>query len=591
MAALLTAVGLFGALSGPPAAAADKSFSFAAWVADGLVNLDGSMTVTEQLTYDFRGGPFTVGIRSFDRGLEQVESFSAADDQGPLSVVAPADSISGQWEWTLRGPVSDALQTFTLTYVVRDIAVIGSDVGDVNWEPIGTDHPGITSADVTIRFVATVTPALPGVADDDASVLRGFLHGPVGTGLVTVDVSTVRATASDLSEGQFMGLRAVAPVSAFTAAPSTTPLLASILAEERGFIAEGDGQQESNARHGLAWVLTPIVSALGALGLGALWFTSGREKKSAEVLGDYWREPLDEPPAVAIANLRRGTIDAAHTISGTIVDLAQRGYLTITGERVDRLGPDATMHRYRWAGKPFGPDVLPYEQRVVDMVFRGVAETTSQDLQDWAQKNQSEAKRLLDAVTAGVKAEYTTRKYETSTGGRAMLTLGGVCAAVVLLSIGVTIYTGNGFGWFGVAAAAGIAIAGLRLLSNRTQAGVEAAAKAAGLKRYLEDFSRLEDAPVGHLILWERYLVYAVALGVSADLVRGMAVRVPEVLNNPAFGLWYVGTNRRFDGFDAIEVSTSSIITAATPNTSGAGGGASFGGGGSGFGGGGAGAR
>jgi uncharacterized membrane protein len=185
-----------------------------------------------------------------------------------------------------------------------------------------------------------------------------------------------------------------------------------------------------------------------------------------------------------------------------------------------------------------------------------------------------------------VKAEYDSRQYEQSAPGRIMAMLAGVCAVVAVLSFVVRAYTGNGFGWFGVAAAVLIFIAGLSLLSNRTQAGADAAAKAAGLKRYLQDFSRLEDAPVGHLILWERYLVYAVALGVSADLVRGMAVRVPEVLNNPGFGVWYVGTNRRFDGFDTIGTSTAAVVSASTPNTSGSGGGFSGGGGGGGGGGG-----
>ena len=47
-----------------------------------------------------------------------------------------------------------------------------------------------------------------------------------------------------------------------------------------------------------------------------------------------------------------------------------------------------------------------------------------------------------------------------------------------------------------------------------------------GVEHFLRDFSELEDAPSGHLVLWERYLVYAVALGVSEELVRGLALRV-----------------------------------------------------------------
>ena len=45
--------------------------------------------------------------------------------------------------------------------------------------------------------------------------------------------------------------------------------------------------------------------------------------------------------------------------------------------------------------------------------------------------------------------------------------------------------------------------------------------------------------PSGHLVLWERYLVYAVALGVSEELVRGLALRVPEVAESMHYARWY----------------------------------------------------
>jgi len=586
IAAALVAVVLVAGGLGPTAVRAeDKSLGIPSLDVTALVGLDGSMQVTEVVTYDFRGGPFTVGIRSFERDLDQIESFSAADPDGPLEVVPPSASPSGQWEWNLRQPTGDRQVTFTLTYLVRDAVTVGADVGDLYWQFVGTDRPDIGRLDILVRFVAPIPPAMPTSADTDTTVLRGFVHGPSG-GLVTIETSVVRAEATNVPSDRFVEVRAVAPSAAFTAQRSTETMLPGILAEERSYIPQDQVAAEQNDRRKLGWVLTPIIMAIGAIGMAGLWFAAGREQRSTEVLGDYWREPLDEPPAVALANLKRGTIDPSATIAGTLVDLAQRGYLTITGEQVERTGPDTTVHRYRRTAKPLGPDVLPYEHHVLYMVFRVGPEMTSQEMQEWASSNQREAKAALDSVTRAVKAEYDSHQYEQSAPGRIMAMLAGVCAVVAVLSFFVWAFTGNGFGWFGLAAAVLIFVAGLRLLSNRTQAGTDAAAKAAGLKRYLQDFSRLEDAPVGHLILWERYLVYAVALGVSADLVRGMAVRVPEVLNNPAFGVWYVGVGRRFDGFDTIETSSSAIVTAATPNTSGSGGGFSGGGGGGGGGGG-----
>src|SRR5690606_11876147 len=123
-------------------------------------------------------------------------------------------------------------------------------------------------------------------------------------------------------------------------------------------------------------------------------------------------------------------------------------------------------------------------------------------------------------------------------------------------------------GWVAIVAAViGFGV-GTALLGNRTQAGAEANARAQGLKKFLKDFSQLDEAPVGHLILWERFLVYSVALGVSGDLVRNIAFKVPEVANNPGFAVWYVGAGNglnRFDGVGRMGDVGASIATSFSP--------------------------
>jgi uncharacterized membrane protein len=195
-------------------------------------------------------------------------------------------------------------------------------------------------------------------------------------------------------------------------------------------------------------------------------------------------------------------------------------------------------------------------------------------------------------VKKGVKAEYSKLGYESKVNGLHVGLLALICAIVGIGSWILRSYSDNGVAWVGVGLAVALFMLGSFLLRNRTQQGAEAAAKADGLKRYLKDFSRLSEAPVGHLILWERYLVFAVALGVSADLIRGMEARVPQVANDPSFGVWYVGyPGHRFDGFDRLETHSSALVTASTPNKSGGGGGFSGGGSSGGGGGGGFGAR
>lgn len=577
--AALTVLGPTGAR-----AAADTSFSIPSLDITAVVASDGSMQVTELVTYAFEGGPFNFGIHPFDTFVDKISDFAVSDSSGPLGVIPPEQSVSGDWEWQLRQPTSDTTETYTVTFRVTDAVTYGADVTELNWAFLGRDHPSIDRMTVRVSVPGEVAPLRDGTADDDTSVIRGFAHGPTN-GSVDVGTSSVEARVDGVAADQFVEVVVVAPATVFDRV-GDTDRLASILTRERNLITE---RQDAADKRRLGWILTPVLGGLGLVGTAALWLTGGREKKSTEVLGDYWREPLDELPAVALANLNRGTIEPNATIAGTIVDLAQRGYLRIVGTREERFGPDKTVHEYHWLGTPL-EGLKTYERDVLELVFRGQTVSTSDELTAWAKRNQTQARSLLAKVKGGVTSEYKARNYEATADRTLIGLLFAVCGAVAVGSFVVRMYTKNGIAWVGVGFAVALFALGSHVLGNRTQAGAEAAAKAAGLKRFLKDFSQLEDAPVGHLILWERFLVFAVALGVSHELIQGLAARLPALMADPSFGVWYVGPHGRFDGFDQIGTTTAaSYVSASTPNSSGgggsfSGGGSSGGGGGSGFG-------
>ena len=82
--------------------------------------------------------------------------------------------------------------------------------------------------------------------------------------------------------------------------------------------------------------------------------------------------------------------------------------------------------------------------------------------------------------------------------------------------------------------------------------------------------------------------MYAVALGVSAELVKGLALRLPQVVGQPLVRC-LVRRSPRVASTGSIRSETSSgssFVAASTPNNTGSGGGFSGGGGGGGGGGG-----
>jgi len=62
-----------------------------------------------------------------------------------------------------------------------------------------------------------------------------------------------------------------------------------------------------------------------------------------------------------------------------------------------------------------------------------------------------------------------------------------------------------------------------------TESGAEEKAQWKGLKKYLEEYSLIEDREVIELVLWEKYLVYGTAFGIADKVIEQMKANYPEV--------------------------------------------------------------
>ncbi len=62
-----------------------------------------------------------------------------------------------------------------------------------------------------------------------------------------------------------------------------------------------------------------------------------------------------------------------------------------------------------------------------------------------------------------------------------------------------------------------------------TQQGNDEKEQWIGLKNYLKDYSLLKEKDIPDLVLWEKYLVYATAFGISEKVIESMKATYPEV--------------------------------------------------------------
>ncbi len=118
------------------------------------------------------------------------------------------------------------------------------------------------------------------------------------------------------------------------------------------------------------------------------------------------------------------------------------------------------------------------------------------------------------------------------------------------------------------------------------------------MKKFLLAFGRFKEKELPEIVLWEKYLVYAAALGVADKVEKQMKIKIKNIAEtNPNFNyntftymaIYSNGFSRNISS--TINNSVSGAITSAVASSvssSGSGGGGGFsGGGGGGFGGGG----
>ncbi|MGZ6909211.1 MAG: DUF2207 family protein [Acidimicrobiia bacterium] len=554
-----------------------KEFSLPRVAVDATLDTDGTLRVVEHITYDFTGH-FHFGTRPIPVGAYEITDMSVSEHGRPLvSGGAPYNLI---WYFD----ATDETRTFDIAYTVRNATVAGADVAALYWKWVGEDHPTIGDVTATLHVP-------PG-----SGTVRAWGHGPL-TGVVRIHADTVTFRAPDVPRGTFVEGRVTVPAARLPQLPAGgTAQLPRILAEERAWARSANAQRARDAeiahrdqqiRDALT-VAAPILTLLGVLVFLWLWRRYGKEPPVDPPVGEYVRDLPDDPPAV-VASLVHWGADRPEALSATVLDLARRGHLAIKEIREERaLLPDRTDYELTAAAAPPADELEEYERTALDLVFDGRSTVLHSEIAKHAREHQSESLAKWTSFKRGVQSSLRGRKYINGRRSKPFF-LNVITAVVIGLVGGGAIAHGEWVVGAIALAWAAVQIALTPLLRQRTPEGQQRFHQWRGVRNYLRDFSQLADAPAGHLVLWEQYLVYAVALGVSEQLAAGLAAKLPPE-EQPRFAPWYVGYHPGVASFGSIGDFASGLghtTSAFTPASSGSGGGGGFSGGGGGGGGGG----
>lgn len=652
-----------------PKAALAKSYAMPTVEIHAEVNADGSLDVVEQRTFDFNGEfscvwwdfngiysprilrPNSVAVDFPDRMLEATASGNSATDsilqEVPFDSYWRSEGGPGKQAYSFDETYNSVYVFFdarneqmvvTLDYTVENAVDVYKDCAELYWQFVGPDW-----AEDSRNVVCTISlPSGEQVGVPEETV-RAWGHGPLSGSVAFNDAGTeVTYSINRVKAGEYAEARVVFPVEWMRTAQDyegshAYQNLDDIVREEAAEAAKANrGRIASIAFFGVFGLIALISIAWAAMKL----VFEGIEHRP-NFTDSYWRDvPNKDVHPATIGRLCRWNKESSGDVLATVLHLANAGAISINK---GIKGPDGTPLAAQ-SGAAFGQEdyylalnaevanelTNPIDTNLIGFLFGDIAYSREDilwlgDIDSWGEKHPKSFHDKLDSwqklVARDVKKQnYFEEKGESNQSSAWMLAAGLVVAGI---------YLSFEFENFWPLIILGITAIVVFLLSinmpRRTQNGAEDYAHAMGLKKWLKDFTALDERLPTDVKVWGEFMVYAQLFGVAKDTIKRLRAAVPELFAEAdslaasdgryvSWDTWYVsdsfGTSAHDSfsrSFDSMWTRTAAMADAAhsvstggggrgifsgSDWSSGGGGGGGFsGGGGGGFGGGGGGAR
>ncbi len=430
-------------------------------------------------------------------------------------------------------------RNYQIQYKVIDAVKNYEDCSEFYWQLVGDENSiSVNHLTATIFLPKKVT---------DKNNLRAWAHGPYN-GNIALENDKVTLELDYLDPGIMVEARVVTTENLFPEAKTlSTSKLNTILAEEQRWADEANAQRQAyieqrqwEEKMEAIWEIVRIILGI-AISVFAIFkfimnlVKAGKIPKKQEPFIQYFRDIPDETAssgdAAFLYYFKNGSFskNISKVLSATLLQLALKKYIAFS---VDNTGkkPDVRVNLLDYSDHiDTMPPLKKDEQTVYQLLTKVSKEKTftMKEFEKYAEKHSSTFMNQINKIQKQVLQEQNKLQNYNSKNTKEISNHSGFATLYIV---------------FGVFVLINMTIPGILLLLNciphfmmksklntLTDKGLEEAAKWKGLKRYMEDFSLLDEKQVPDLVLWEKYLVFATAFGIADKVLKQLKVKYPEL--------------------------------------------------------------
>ena len=510
--------------------------------------------------------------------------------------------------WGVGLDDSDDTRKYKIEYKVENAVSKYNDYAELYWQLIGEDFE--ISAD---KVTGTIVLPKKATSAEDIKVW-GHIETLNGT-IYATDLNTVEFEVNRYESNHMLEVRTLFPTEMIISSARTknVDILQTVIEEETKWVEEANQRRAARIAR-----LTAIIVGGGIILdiifiitiIGANKNPIRKQKKFVpEQDMEYYREipRKNATPGEAVQLIQKNMTNMLNSdalgkiFSAVLLNLKLKGYLEF---EIDETKKDKEKISIRLNRKSNVEELLAEEKEIYAFLEQATLKKdervlTLKELQRVIKSNPSKIQKLNEGMGKNIYSslikesllnEKQAKEYSVSTAIVTLqivfliMFLGFVLLFVTTEEIGfniwikATLVITSILGAISIGKKTGI----VRKTNPFTQKGVNEIEAWKGLKKYMEDFSLLNEKEVPAIEIWEKFLVYATAFGIAEKVIKQLKMTYPnyEQLTGSDYTMMYLMMNTDFS--NSFSSAISSTMSSTYSSATGGGGGFSGGGGGGG---------